>query len=115
MLQPLATLASSGSTEVPVHTRASGPLHWQLPLPPSSPGLFLPLFQSLCSNTSFSGTAPSPTHQALLSHLTCLLPSFHALPLDTLYAVLMCHAHGLLPEPPPELVPEAGIFDYLIH
>ena len=48
LLQP-----PSSSTERPVHTQTSGPLHWLLSLPPSSPGLLPPLFRSLSSRVTF--------------------------------------------------------------
>lgn len=77
----------SRSTEVPVHTRTPGLLHWLLPLPSSSPGLFPLLFQSLCSKVTFSGSSlPSPTHLSPLEP-SYLLTSFfpqHPLPPDRL-------------------------------
>lgn len=81
----------SSSRKVPVHPGTSGPLRWLPSLPLSSPGLFLPHFQSLSSNVTFSGRPPAPEPSHLLSQ--------HALP-PTPHSILMHQAHCRSPEPP---------------
>lgn len=76
--------------KAPVHTRTTGPWHRLLPPPPSFPGLFPPLFQSLCPIVTFLGRPPGPTHPSP-PEPSYLLTSFfpqHTPPPDTLYMLL---------------------------